>query len=48
MEPINLDNFLDPKFEDGKYILTSPRSLEACSNLGIKVTSMHLFEYFKI
>lgn len=34
---INLFNFEDPRFEDSKYILTSPRSLEACSRLNIKV-----------
>lgn len=34
---INLLNFEDPQFEDSKYILTSPRSLEACSRLNIKV-----------
>lgn len=33
---INLLNFEDPQFEDSKYILTSPRSLEACSRLNIK------------
>jgi len=34
---INLFNFEDEKYEGSKYILTSPRSLEACSRLGIKV-----------
>ena len=34
---IDLFNFDDEKFEGSKYILTSPRSLEACSRLGIKV-----------
>jgi len=34
---IDLFNFEDEKFEGSKYILTSPRSLEACSRLGIKV-----------
>lgn len=34
---INLFNFEDPKFEDSKYVLTSPRSLEACARVGVKV-----------
>lgn len=33
---IDLLNFEDPQFEEGKYVLTSPRSLEACSRLGVK------------
>jgi hypothetical protein len=33
---IDLFNFEDEKFEGCKYILTSPRSLEACSHLAIK------------
>jgi len=37
MPRINLMNFEDPQFEEGKYVLTSPRSLEACSRLGVKV-----------
>ncbi|XP_060599526.1 coiled-coil domain-containing protein 177-like isoform X2 [Ruditapes philippinarum] len=36
MPKIDLMNFEDPQFEDGKYVLTSPRSLEACSRLGVK------------
>ncbi|CAH8516868.1 unnamed protein product [Schistosoma turkestanicum] len=32
---IDLENFEDPRFRDSKYVLTSPRSLEACANLGI-------------
>ncbi|XP_013398820.1 coiled-coil domain-containing protein 177 isoform X4 [Lingula anatina] len=35
-EMIDLYNFEDPKFEDSRYVMTSPRSLEACSRLGIK------------
>jgi hypothetical protein len=35
---IDLFNFEDEKFEGSKYVLTSPRSLEACSRLGIKVS----------
>jgi len=35
---IDLFNFEDEKYEGTKYILTSPRSLEACSRLAIKVT----------
>ena len=34
---ISLDNFEEPTNEESKYVLTSPRSLEACSSLGIKV-----------
>ncbi|XP_033761493.1 coiled-coil domain-containing protein 177-like [Pecten maximus] len=33
---IDLYNFEDPHYEDGKYVLTSPRSLEACAKLGVK------------
>ena len=40
---IDLFNFDDPKFENSKYVLTSPRSLEACSRLGVKVCSMTLW-----
>ncbi|KAL4222834.1 hypothetical protein ACF0H5_018874 [Mactra antiquata] len=36
MPKIDLNNFEDPQFEDGKYVLTSPRSLEAASRLGVK------------
>jgi len=34
---IDLFNFEDEKYEGSKYILTSPRSLQACSRVGIKV-----------
>ena len=34
---IDLYNFDHPDFIDSKYVLTSPRSLEACSRLNIKV-----------
>jgi len=37
---IDLFNFEDEKYERSKYILTSPRSLEACSRLGIKVSEL--------
>ena len=37
MEAINLDNFDDPQYKKSQYVLTSPRSLQACANLGIKV-----------
>jgi len=37
---IDLFNFEDEKYEGSKYILTSPRSLEACSRLGIKVINV--------
>ncbi|KAK2146951.1 hypothetical protein LSH36_577g03010 [Paralvinella palmiformis] len=40
---IDLFNFDDPKFENSKYVLTSPRSLEACSRLGVKVCSETLW-----
>jgi hypothetical protein len=36
VESIDLLNFTDPKFSQSQYILTSPRSLKACNNLGIK------------
>ncbi|XP_045168382.2 coiled-coil domain-containing protein 177-like isoform X2 [Mercenaria mercenaria] len=36
MPKIDLMNFEDPQFEEGKYVLTSPRSLEACSRLSVK------------
>lgn len=34
---IDLYNFDHSDFRDSKYVLTSPRSLEACSRLNIKV-----------
>jgi hypothetical protein len=34
---INLENFESPQFQDSRYVLTSPRSLEACSKFGIKI-----------
>ncbi|CAL8099233.1 unnamed protein product [Calicophoron daubneyi] len=33
---IDLYNFEDPQFEDSRYVLTSPRSLEACARLNIR------------
>lgn len=33
---ISLLNFEDPRFEESKYVLTSPRSLEACARLNFK------------
>ena len=27
-------------YEDSKYVLTSPRSLEACAKVGVKVNHM--------
>ncbi|XP_064614314.1 coiled-coil domain-containing protein 177-like [Liolophura sinensis] len=33
---LDLHNFEDPRYEDSKYVLTSPRSLEACSRMQIK------------
>ncbi|XP_048754256.2 coiled-coil domain-containing protein 177-like [Ostrea edulis] len=37
---INLFNFEDPKFEDSKYVLTSPRSLESCARVGVKPVNL--------
>ena len=37
---IDLDNFESSEFVNSKYILTSPRSLEACSRLRIKPTEL--------
>ena len=34
---VDLYNFDHTDFGDSKYVLTSPRSLEACSRLNIKV-----------
>ena len=42
---MDLMNFEDPQFEEGKYVLTSPRSLEACSRLGVKVSIKHKCMY---
>ena len=36
-ESINLLNFEQPRFRESRYVLTSPRSLRACANLGLKV-----------
>ncbi|ESP01927.1 hypothetical protein LOTGIDRAFT_238101 [Lottia gigantea] len=33
---LDLYNFEDNQYEESKYVLTSPRSLEACSQLGVK------------
>ncbi|CAG5132029.1 unnamed protein product, partial [Candidula unifasciata] len=33
---IDLNNLEDVKFENSKYVLTSPRSLDACSRLNVK------------
>ena len=45
--PVQLDlyNFEEPQFEGSKFVLTSPRSLEACSQLGIKVQSISSSEF---
>ena len=37
VEKIDLYNFEEPRFENSRYVLTSPRSLEACSRLNVKV-----------
>jgi len=34
---INLYNFEDDEFAESPYVLTSPRSLQACDMLGVKV-----------
>ena len=39
---IDLDNFSSPEFINSKYVLTSPRSLEACAQLKIKVLQFSL------
>lgn len=39
---IDLYNFEDSKYEGSKYVLTSPRSLDACSALGIKVSNISI------
>ncbi|KAK7116231.1 coiled-coil domain-containing protein 177-like isoform X2 [Littorina saxatilis] len=36
VEKIDLYNFEEPRFENSRYCLTSPRSLEACSRLNVK------------
>ncbi|XP_025078103.1 coiled-coil domain-containing protein 177-like isoform X2 [Pomacea canaliculata] len=36
LEKIDLYNFELPEFENSRYVLTSPRSLEACSRLNVK------------
>ena len=37
---LNLYNFDKPEAQDSRYVLTSPRSLEACSRLHIKPLSL--------
>ena len=40
---LNLYNFEEDEFVGSKYVLTSPRSLEACDMLNVKVcTSLYL------
>jgi hypothetical protein len=34
---LNLYNFEEEEFSGSKYVLTSPRSLEACDMLSVKV-----------
>ena len=41
---IDLFNFDEPKFEGSRYVLTSPRSLDACERLGIKVNYFSKFD----
>ena len=38
----HLFNFDDPAFRKSRHVLTSPRSLRACANLGIKVGRISL------
>ena len=42
VEKIDLYNFEEPRFENSRYVLTSPRSLEACSRLNVKVNTLIL------
>ncbi|XP_011402805.2 PREDICTED: uncharacterized protein LOC105312116 [Amphimedon queenslandica] len=39
-EKITLFNFEHPKFKETRYVLTSPRSLRACANLGLKPSEL--------
>ena len=43
---IDLYNFDHVDFADSKYVLTSPRSLEACARLNIKVDEIYLRSQF--
>ena len=43
-QKIDLYNFEHSDFANSKYVLTSPRSLEACSRLNIKVSN-RLFSF---
>ena len=45
---IDLENFESPEHQSSKYILTSPRSLEACSRLKIKPTELVEKSMFEI
>lgn len=40
---LNLYNFEEDEYVGSKYVLTSPRSLEACDMLNVKVSSIHFF-----
>ena len=40
---ISLMNIEDPQFADSQYVLTSPRSLEACQRLSVKVSLCYTF-----
>lgn len=46
---INIENFENTAFKDSKYVLTSPKSLQACNNMNIKpsdIVSNSLAEAF--
>ncbi len=42
---LDLNNFHSPEAEDSRFVLTSPRSLEACARLGVKPVDL-LFRTF--
>lgn len=42
---LNLYNFEEEEYVNSKYVLTSPRSLEACDMLSIKVCAMQIFRH---
>ncbi len=44
---IDLYNFDHIDFADSKYVLTSPRSLEACARLNIKVFEKKILAYLR-
>lgn len=40
---LNLYNFEDEENEGSRYVLTSPRSLQSCDMLGVKVLSLQCY-----